>query len=96
VHPPRIQTGAARGTEISLQEDQLKVLDYWAQAGQTAMVGVSILVDNQQIGYWLETQIHPIAGEPLEMYLVHLRDQWLAELSVLSRKRAYSLLASVK
>jgi hypothetical protein len=29
----------------------------------------------------LESQIHQIAGEPLEMYLVHLRDQWLAELA---------------
>jgi hypothetical protein len=59
-------------------------LDYWTQAGQTAIVSVSILVDNQKVEYWLESQIHPIADEQLERYLVHLRAQWLAKLSMCS------------
>jgi hypothetical protein len=35
--PPRIQAGAARGTEINLTGDQLLLMDYWAQAGKTAL-----------------------------------------------------------
>jgi hypothetical protein len=79
--PQRIQEWAARATEINLRADQLQVIDYLAQEGQTALVGISMFVDNHQIEYWLERQIQPIEYEPLEMYLVDLRDQWLAELS---------------
>jgi hypothetical protein len=82
--PPRIQVGAARGTEINLREDQLLLTDYSAQAGQTALVGVSIHVDNQLVEYWLETQINPIADEPSEQYVDNLRDQWLSELTAMS------------
>jgi hypothetical protein len=39
--PPRIRGGAARVTEINLRADQLPVIDYRDQAGETAMVGVS-------------------------------------------------------
>jgi hypothetical protein len=58
--PPRIQAGAARSSEIRLRADQLRVIDYWAQAGQEALVGILIFVNNQQIEYWLKTQIDPI------------------------------------
>jgi hypothetical protein len=37
----RIQEEAARGTEIRLRENQLMLLDYWAQSQQTAQVGES-------------------------------------------------------
>jgi hypothetical protein len=43
---PRIQVAAARGMEINLRGDELLLMDYWAQAGQTELVGVSIHVEN--------------------------------------------------
>jgi hypothetical protein len=69
--PPRTQVGAASGTEISLRGNQLLLMDYWAQAGNTALAGVSIHVQNQLVEDWLGTQINPIADEPLEQY-VHI------------------------
>jgi hypothetical protein len=44
---PRIQEGAARGTEINLRADQVRVIDYWAQAGQTEMVVISVTHGSQ-------------------------------------------------
>lgn len=38
IRPPRIQEGAARGTEINLKPDPLRRLDHWAQADQAALV----------------------------------------------------------
>jgi hypothetical protein len=64
-----------RGTEINLRTDQLRVLDYWAQAGQTAMVGVSLQVDNHTVEYWMPMTIDPIADEPLDKYLTNLQIQ---------------------
>jgi hypothetical protein len=44
---PRTQEGAERGTEINLRSDQLPVLDYWAQAEQSALVGISLTIDGR-------------------------------------------------
>jgi hypothetical protein len=81
---PRIQEGAALGTEINLRSDQRRLIDYWAQAWQTAVVGISAVHDNQQIEYWLQIQVQSIAGEPVEAYLTQLKAQWLDELNVMT------------
>jgi hypothetical protein len=75
---------AGRGTEINLRTDQLRVRDYWAQAGQTALVGVSLQVYNHTVEYWMPMTIHPIADEPLDTYLVHLQVQWQAKIREMS------------
>jgi hypothetical protein len=82
--PLRIQAGAARSTEINLRGDQLLLTDYWAQDGQTSLVGASIHVDNRLVEYCLETQINQIADEPLEQYVDNLTDQWLSELTAMA------------
>jgi hypothetical protein len=46
--PERYQEDAGRGTGINLRSDPLRLLDYWAQAGQTALVGVLAAYDNRQ------------------------------------------------
>jgi hypothetical protein len=74
--PVRSREEAARGTEIQLASDRLQVLDHWAQAGQTAQVGISVAEGQQQIEYWLPIQLHPIADEPLETYLAALNNEW--------------------
>jgi hypothetical protein len=61
--PDKIQTDVGRGTEIGLRADQLRVLDHWAQANQTAMVGASMYLDNHTVEYWMPTTIDPIAEE---------------------------------
>jgi hypothetical protein len=38
----------------------------------------------QHIEYWLQTQLNPIADEPLDSYLGHLKDQWLNELNAMT------------
>jgi hypothetical protein len=82
--PPRIQEGAAHGTEIKLHADQLLVLDHLAQAGQTELVGILSFHANPQIEYWLPIQLNPIADEPLGLYLTQLQAQWLTELEGLA------------
>jgi hypothetical protein len=49
--PGKFQEDGGRGTEINLRTDQLRVLDYWGQAGQTAIVGVSPQIDNHTVEY---------------------------------------------
>jgi hypothetical protein len=74
--PEKHQEESGRGTEINLQTDQLRVFDYWAQAGRAALVGVSLQVDNHTVEYWMPMTIDPIADEPLDTYLVNLQIQW--------------------
>jgi hypothetical protein len=74
--PERYQEDAGRGTDINLRSDQLRVLDYWAQTGQTALVGVSLQVDNHTVEYWMPMTIDPIADEPSDTYLINLQIQW--------------------
>jgi hypothetical protein len=73
--PQRYQEDAGRGTEINLRSDQLRVLDYWAQAGQSALVGVSLQISNHTVEYRLEMNLDPIADKPLDTYLVNLKAQ---------------------
>jgi hypothetical protein len=73
--PDKIQEEAGRGTKIALRADQFRVLDYWAQAHQKAMVGVSLYLDNHSVEYWMPMTIDPIADEPLDRYLVELQRQ---------------------
>jgi hypothetical protein len=68
--PERYREDARRGTE------QLRVLDYRAQAEQSALVGVSLRVANHAVEYWLPMNIDPIAELPLETYLSNLQAQW--------------------
>jgi hypothetical protein len=81
----RIQEGAARVTEINLGSDQLRVIDHWVQAGQTALVGIPVVRAGQQIEYWLRIQVQPIANESLEACLNHDKVQWFEELSARAR-----------
>jgi hypothetical protein len=67
--PVRIQEGATRGTEIRPSSDHLQILDHWAQASQTAQVGISIAEGQQQIEYWLSVKLDQIADDPLQTYL---------------------------
>jgi hypothetical protein len=39
--PERFQEDAGRGTEINLRSDQIRVVDYLAKAGQSALVGTA-------------------------------------------------------
>jgi hypothetical protein len=82
--PARIQEDAGRGTEINLRVDQLRVLDYLVQAGQTALVSVSVNVANRSVEYWLPMTIEPIAHEPLGSYLTQLQNQWEMKLREMS------------
>jgi hypothetical protein len=66
----------AQGTEIWLSLYQLEVLDYWAQASQTAQVGISIAEGQQQIECWLPIQLDPIADEPLQRSSAALNAKW--------------------
>jgi hypothetical protein len=52
--------------EINLKADQLRVLDYWAQAEQSALVEIPRTIDQSQIEYWL----------PLEAYREALDARW--------------------
>jgi hypothetical protein len=62
----------------------LRVLDYWAQAGQIVLVGVSLQLDNHTVEYWLPMSIDPIAGEPLDTYLTNLQIQWRTKIREMS------------
>jgi hypothetical protein len=73
--PVCIQEEAAGGVEIGLKSDQLPVLDYWAQARQTAHVSISIGDRQRQIEYWTPIQLDPMAEEPPETYLAALNGQ---------------------
>jgi hypothetical protein len=55
-----------KGTEINLRMDQLMVLDYWAQARQFALVGVSLRVANHVVEHWLMIIIHFVCLAPEE------------------------------
>jgi hypothetical protein len=79
--PPGIQEDTGRGTEIKLRSDQLKVLGYLAQAGQSGPIGISFAVDQHQVEYWLRFQLYPIPDEPIEAYLDALNVQWQNTLS---------------
>jgi hypothetical protein len=85
--PERYQEDAGRCTEINLRSDQLRVLDYSAQAGQTALVRVSLFLDNHTVEYWLHMSIDPIADEPLDTYLANLQAQWKAKIREISPGR---------
>jgi hypothetical protein len=73
--PEKIQTEVGRGTEIVLREDQLRIVDHWAQANQTAIVGVSMYLDNHTVEYWLPITIDSTAEESLDSYLIALQQQ---------------------
>jgi hypothetical protein len=83
--PPSIREEWATGTDINLRSDQLQVLDYWAQAAQTAFVGISFKADNYQVEYWLPIQLQPLADEPLANYITQLQNQSQAELATIAR-----------
>jgi hypothetical protein len=70
--------------EINLKSDQLRCLDYCAQAGQSSLAGVSLAVDNHQVEYWLPIQLHPIADERLELYLTALTAQWQESIAAMA------------
>lgn len=86
--PEKIQEDAGRGTEIVLTTDQLRLSDYWAQAGQTALVGVALQTDNRTVEFWMPMTIDPIACEPLEAYLVALQLQWQEKIRQISPSMA--------
>jgi hypothetical protein len=76
--PPRIQEDNARGTEINLRIDQLDVLEYWAQAGQEASVGVAFNASGHAIEYWLPITIDPSPNEGgRAYYLEQLKMKWM-------------------
>jgi hypothetical protein len=89
--PDKIQTDVGRGTEIILRTDLLRVLDYWAQANQTAMVGVSLYLDNHTVEYWITVTRDPIANEPLDAHLVALQQQWREKIRKMSPSVAQCL-----
>jgi hypothetical protein len=82
--PDKYQEEAERGTEINLRMDQLRILDYWARVGQTALVGVSLPVENHMVEYRTPMTIDPIAEEPLDKYLTNLHSQWQATIREMS------------
>jgi hypothetical protein len=82
--PDKIQTEVGRGTQIVLRADQLRILDYLAQAYQTAMVGVSMYLDNHTVEYWMPVTIDPIADESLDRYLLSLQQQWMEKIREMS------------
>jgi hypothetical protein len=77
--------------EICLTSDQLQVLDYWAQGGLPAHVGIPIADIGRQIENLLPIQLDPIADEPLENYLANLNVSWRVVLSEISGECAQSL-----
>jgi hypothetical protein len=65
--------------------DQLPVLDYWAQAGQSAFFGISMNIGHHAIEYWLPFTLNALEKEqPLEAYWVQLQHQWLEKLRDMS------------
>jgi hypothetical protein len=69
VLPVRVTEDNGTGTEIQLREDQVGVLYYWAQAQQTAQVGISVITDGGlQVEYWIPLHLDPIADQPIEEY----------------------------
>jgi hypothetical protein len=82
--PPRVAEDAGRGTEIKLLADQVSVLDFWAHAGQQAMVGISLQIDNYTVEYWIPMTIEPIIYEPWNQYLIQLQTRWYQKLCSLS------------
>jgi hypothetical protein len=62
--PDKFQEDFGRGTEIANRTDQLRILDYWAQANQSMLVGVSLYLDNHTAEYWMPMTLDPIPGEP--------------------------------
>jgi hypothetical protein len=82
---PRIQEDAGRGPEIILRIDQLGVLDYWAQASEEALVGVSFQVSGSTIEYWLPILIDPSPDEgSWDSYLEQLKGKWMEKLGNMS------------
>jgi hypothetical protein len=82
---PRIQEDVERGTEIVLRIDQLGVLDYWAQAGQEALVGVSFQINGHAVEYWLPMTIDPSPNEGnWDSYLKQLKGKWREKLGNIS------------
>jgi hypothetical protein len=62
--------------------DQVNVL--LLLLGQSALVGISLMVKQHQIEYWMPIQLQPIADEPHEEYLValkNLRGESLSEMA---------------
>jgi hypothetical protein len=82
--PEKYQEDAGRGTEINLRMDQLRVVDYWAQAGQTALIGVALQVNNHTVEYWMQMSLDPAADEPLETYRTNSQVQWQAKIREMS------------
>jgi hypothetical protein len=75
---PSIQEDSGRGTEIKLPIDQLSILDYWAQAGQEALIGVAFQFNGRTVEYWLPVTIDPSPEEEgWNTYLGQLKTKWM-------------------
>jgi hypothetical protein len=48
------------------------------------MMGLSLLVANHTVEYWLPMDIDPIADEPLDAYLSNVQLQWQERIRVMS------------
>jgi hypothetical protein len=55
IEPPvKIQEHNGRGTAINSGEDQARLLQYWAWAGQEIAVGICLSIDDHMAEYWMD------------------------------------------
>jgi hypothetical protein len=91
--PPRIVEDKGRGSEIHSQEDQGKLLQYWAWAQLPLDVGIIFPTkDARTYEFWLEFSLQPVPeddGDPMSYFRV-IKELWMERLRKDSPHVAYA------
>jgi hypothetical protein len=63
VCPPKILEERGRGTLITNQEDQGKLLQYWAHGQKELEVGVGLPLNGRKCEYWMKITLQPVPDD---------------------------------
>jgi hypothetical protein len=87
--PVRILEEGGRGTSINSTSDQPMLLKYWAWARQSLAAGISVVIDNHTVEFWLNLTLDPLPDdEDPTTYPQALQVLWLRRLYELYRQIA--------
>jgi hypothetical protein len=84
VCPPKILEERGRGTLISNQADQGKLLQFWAFGQKEIEVGVGLPLDGRKYEYWMKVTLYPIPDD--EDPTIYLREAYR-----LAKERLYPI-----
>jgi hypothetical protein len=69
VCPPKILEERGRGTLITNQEDQGKLLQYWAHGQKVIDVGVGLPLSGRNYEYWMKITLQPIPDDEVPRFI---------------------------